>query len=155
MGETEWPMVDVEGRSVPDCLLKNNMNKVWGPGDRTQALMLAPNNTLPTELWCLVVIIIRTKHNIRKHELVVKTKIKTRVSLNEPMMLGHIIFFFLIRRFRLRHFYLRTSCLGVFNAGKIGLWFWYHDAREDETSWLVPLPFIYIACIGFWNVTGL
>ena len=44
--------------------------------------------------------------------------------------------------------------LGVFSIGKIRPFFWYHDAREDEMSWLVPLPFIYIACIWFFECHG-
>ena len=39
--------------------------------------------------------------------------------------------------------------LGVCSIGKIRPGFWYHDARGDETSWLVPAFFIYIACIQF------
>ena len=45
--------------------------------------------------------------------------------------------------------------LGVFSLGKIRLWFWCHDARGDETSWLVPTLVIYLACIQFLRWTGL
>ena len=47
------------------------------------------------------------------------------------------------------------SCLGFLDAAKIGPWIRYHDAREDATSWLVPLLLIYLARMEFLRWTGL
>ena len=72
-------MMDAWTCGIPDHLLKNNMKRNMGPGDRTQVLMHVPNPCLPTELLCLFLYIIKTKYNIWKIMINKKNALKFKL----------------------------------------------------------------------------
>ena len=74
-----------------DPLSENNTNKMLGPGDRTQVLMLASSARLPAVLRCLFVHIIET-NNIIKSSNIFR---KMRENSNGRVTRCHASFFFL------------------------------------------------------------